>query len=204
MEEEELKLAEEEKELEDDLRANQDKHKNVRLVYEKVLENIKGICKLENKKIEEVQNNSINMNNSSMENSHELDVSQTVIKVVGPSEEDISKHFMEYLENTKTIIERLYLTVGKKEFENMLKERGEKVDTIPNTNLNKEKLKQSVSKKNIHDTKSPSHTTNNTIQTNYEYNYSDDELKEDDKKIKDEYVSMALEFKKIVRYFLLF
>lgn len=197
MEEEEFKLVQEEKELEKLLSECQDKHKLVRLVYEKVFENIKSLCRLENKRIEEVRNNSINMDNSSNENSHELDVSNTVIKVVGPSEEEVSKHFMEYLENTRAIIERLYLTVGKKEFENMLKDRGEKVDSIPNAVQNKEKLKQNLSKKNVNETKS--HTiTHHTLHTNYEYNYSDEELKEDDKRIKDEYMAMAQEFKKIV------
>lgn len=202
MEKEELDLIKEEKSLEDELREYQDKHKLVKLVYEKVFDNIKGICKLDKKKIEEVHNNSSHMNNSSNEQSNELDVSQNVIKVVGPSEEEVSKHFIEYLENTRSIIERLYLTVGKKEFQNMLKERGDRLDQPSNNNVNKEKLIKSTSKRNVHDTKSPSNVINTHTNTNYEYNYSDEELKEDDKKIKDEYLSMAQEFKKIVRFFL--
>ncbi len=199
MEEEEKKLLEEEKILEDELREFQDKHKQVKLVYEKVFDSIKGICKLEKKKIEEVQNSSIN--NSSNEQSHELDMSHYVIKVVGPSEEEVSKHFIDYLVNTRGIIERLYLTVGKKEFQNMLKDRKNKAESNLN-NLNaKEKLVKASSKKNIIDTKSLNNTNQNNIQTNYEYNYSDEELKEDDKKIKDEYNTMALDFKKIVNIY---
>jgi len=202
MEEEELELLKKEKELENELIEYQDKHKQVKLVYEKVFENIKHICKLEKKKIEEVQNSSIN--NSSNEHSNEFDVSQNIIKVVGPSEEEVSKHFIEYLENTRGIIERLYLTVGKKEFQNMLKDRGTKTESSSNNIDLKDKLVKSTSKKNIIDSKSPTHTNNNNIQTNYEYNYSDEELKEDDKKIKDEYNSMAHDFKKIVKYFTFF
>ena len=68
MEEEEKKLLFEEKELENELSEYQDKHKKVKLVYEKVFDSIKGICKLEKKRIEEVQNSSIN--NISNEQSH--------------------------------------------------------------------------------------------------------------------------------------
>ena len=85
----------------------------------------------------------------------------------------------------------------------MIKDRGERVDTISISPSNKDKLKKSVSKKNVNDTKSPTTTINN-LQTNYEYNYSDEELKEDDKRVKDEYLAMAHEFKKIVIIFFLF
>ena len=173
MEEEEMKLQKEDKELEEELKEYQDKHKQVKLVYEKVFENIKGICKLDKKKIEEVQNSSIN---NSIDNSNELDVSQNVIKVVGPSEEEVSKHFIEYLENTRIVIERLYLTVGRKEFQTMLKDRG--VDTGSSASKNKEKLTK-ANKKNVNDSKSPSNTAEKAnIHTNQEYDYSDEELKD--------------------------
>ena len=102
--------------------------------------------------------------------------SQNVIKVVGPSEEEVSKHFIEYLDNTRGIIERLYLTVGKKEFQNMLKIRGEKTNLSSNNILSlKEKSNKNNNKKNVNDSKLPITTNQNNIQTNYEYNYSDEE-----------------------------
>lgn len=199
MEAEESKLIEEEKALQKELKTIQEKHKDVKLVYEKVIENIKSICKLENKKPEEVINHSINMNNSSDGTVNEFETSQTGQKINGPSEEEMSKSFFEYLENTKIIIERLYNNVGKKEFENMLKERGDRVETIQNQPQgNREKIKASHSKKNVNESKSGANTASQTLHTNYEYDYSDEELKEDDKKIKEEYASMAHEFKKIV------
>lgn len=196
MEEEEMKLLEEEKILDDELNECKDKHKQVKLVYEKVVDSIKGICKLElnKKKIEEVQNSSIN--NSSNEHSRDLDVSQNVFKVVGPSEDEISKHFIDYLETTRGIIERLFLTIGKKEFQNMLKERKNKSENL--NPGNPKAVAKASSKKNVVEAKTNTTNQNNNIQTNYEYNYSDEELKEDDKRVKDEYNSMANEFKKIV------
>ena len=201
MEEEEKELLNDENELQEELNEYQDKHKQVKLVYEKVFENIKGICKLEGKKIEEVQNSSIN-NSASNDHSNELDVSHNVIKVVGPSEEEVSKSFIEYLESTRLVIEKLYLTVGKKEFQNLLKERGADMGTN-GTDKKNDKTKVG-SKKGVNDSKSPHNTNNANIQTNnQEYDYDDEELKEDDKKMKDEYNSMAHEFKKIVSYIII-
>ncbi len=202
MEEEELKLIEEENKLQEELFSIQDKHKDVKLVYEKVVENIKLICKLDNnsKKPEEVINHSLNLNNSSEGTLNDIEeISPT--KPNGPSEEDLAKSFFEFLENTKAFVERLYNNVGKKEFENMLRERGDRVESAhkqPQTN--REKIKERHSKKQASEAKSAANTASQTLITNYEYDYSDEELKEDDKKVKDEYSAMALEFKKLVSF----
>lgn len=203
MEEDELRLIAEEKALQKELRSIQDKHKDVKLVYEKVVENIKLICKIEAKKPEEVINYSLNMNNSSEGTLNDIEET-TQTKPSGPSEEELAKSFFEYLENAKAILERLYMNMGKKEFENMLKERGDRVETAHNQpQSNREKIKERHSKKQASESKSAAHTASQTLQTNYEYDYSDEELKEDDKKVKEEYAAMALEFKKLVRIALL-
>ena len=202
MEEEELMLITEEQALEKELRRIQDKHKDVNLVYEKVVENIKLICKLENssKKSEEVINHSLNMNNS-LEGTLP-DIEETIqTKPNGPSEEDLAKSFFEYLENAKGIFERLCVNIGKKEFENMLRERGYHVETAPNQpQNNRDKNKERQAKKQASDSKSAVNAVSQTMHTNYEYAYSDEELKEDDKRVKDEYAAMASEFKKLVRF----
>lgn len=194
--------------MEAELCSIQDKHKDVKLVYEKVIENIKLICKLDNKKQEEMANHSVNLNNTSEGNVNEFEISQTNMKPSGPCEEDLARQYFDYLENTKAVIEKLYLTVGKKEFESMLKDRGERIDNIQNQMQgNREKNKNTHSKKNVNENKSPVSTVLNTLQTNYEYDYTDEDLKEDDKKIREEYNAMAQDFKKIVnslfKFFLL-
>lgn len=200
MEEEELKLIAEEKQLQKELHKIQYKHKDVTLVYEKVVENIKSICKMDStKKQEEIINHSINMNNSSEGTINELETLQTAPKISGPSEEDLAKNFFEYLENTKGIIERLYTNVGKKEFENMLRERGDNTQqTLTKPLSQREKNKERHTKKHASEGKSSANTASQTLITNYEYDYEDEELKEDDKRVKEEYAAMAHEFKKIV------
>jgi len=201
MEEEEYILIAEEKELQNELYCIQEKHKDVKLVYEKVVENVKHICKLDNKKPEEVINHSLNMNNSYEGSLNDIeDTPQKVLKGTGgPSEEELAKSFFEYLENTKAILERLYVNVGKKEFENILKERGDRLETAHNQpQINRDKIKERQSKKQPSEFKSAANTASQTLHTNYEYDYSDEELKEDDKRVKEEYSSMAHDFKKLV------
>jgi len=116
----------------------------------------------------------------------------------------LAKYFFDYLENTKAILERLYIKVGKKEFENMLKERGDPVESAHNQpQSNREKIKERQSKKHASESKSAANTASQTLHTNYEYDYSDEELKEDDKRVKDEYAAMANEFKKLVRFIII-
>lgn len=201
MEEEELKLITEEKQLQEELHSIQEKHKDVMLVYEKVVENIKHLSKSDSnsKKQEEIINHSINMNNSSEGTVNEFETSQTALKISGPSEEDLAKNFFDYLGNTKAIIQRLYMNVGKKEFEKMLRDRGNKSEETASKPLSqREKNKERQSKKHASEGKSSANTASQTLITNYEYDYSDEELKEDDKRVKEEYATMAHEFKKIL------
>jgi len=201
MEEEELKLITEENQLQEELHSIQEKHKDVMLVYEKVVENIKHLSKADSKskKQEEIINNTINMNNSSDGTVNEFETSQLASKISGPSEEELAKNFFDYLGKTKAIIQRLYMNVGKKEFENMLRDRGNKSEETARKPLSqREKNKEYHSKKHASEGKSSANTASQTLITNYEYDYSDEELKEDDKRVKDEYATMAHQFKKIV------
>jgi hypothetical protein len=203
MEEEELHMIEEEHKLQEELFIIQNKHKDVKLVYEKVVENIKHICKMEiTKKQEEIVNHSEHINNTTEGTVNDSYISQTAaVKTSGPSEEDLAKSFFEHLETTKAMVEHLHVNVGKKEFNNMLKERGEKSESTPNKQQNKrEKNKDRQSKKHIGEGKSnPNSTASQSLITNYEYAYSDEDIKEDDKRVKEEYGVMAHEFKKIVK-----
>ncbi len=204
MEEEEFELIEEEKELQSELTLIQNKHKDVKLVYDKVIENLKLICKMDinNKKHDEVINHSINMNTSEG-TVNDLDTSLNQVKFngpVGPTDEELGKTFFDHLESTKVILERLYVNVGKKEFENMLKNRGEN-EVVQNEQKNhREKIKGSNSKNKSIEVKLSANTASHTLHTNYEYDYSDEELKEDDKKIKEEYQIMLQEYRKLVKY----
>ena len=199
MEEEEIKLIEEEKILEDELKLIQDKHKDVKLVYEKIVENIKTISKSE-KKNEEIINttNNINTENNILENEDSFYINKTQ----GPTEDQLFKVYSEYLDNTKYVVEKNFLSIDKEKFENNLREKEDRLENLPNQlGIPSEKVKGLNTKKILHDNKflpDPSRNRLNTNNTNFEYDYSDEELKEDDRKIKEEYNQIAAEYKKTV------
>ena len=104
------------------------------------------------------------------------------------------------MDNSRNLIEKNFLNIEKKDFDNLLKERGDKTETIPIQPMsNREKIKVIQTKKIIQqDNKNIGSSVINTHQSNFEYDYSDEELKEDDRKIKEEYNQIAAEYKKTV------
>lgn len=211
LEEDEEALLEEELLLSQELKNIQEKHKDVRLVYEKVTDNIKSMCKLE-KKTDETFNNSININNSgdlNINNSTNFDLENSMNKFNNQSvyDDELVKSFAEHLEQTRKNIEDTFLSCGKEKFIEMMKERGDKVDNtvsaLPKGKITKNRIgykknEKSINKKGLADT--PQHSANYVSGYN-EYDYSDDEIKEDDKKVKEEYDQIVNNYKKKVTLF---
>jgi len=214
LDEDEEALLEEEQQLSLELKTIQEKHKDVRLVYEKVTYNIKTMCKLDRKN-DESFNNSININNSSelnINNSSNLDLENSMRKynIQSAYDDELVKNFAEHLEQTRKNIENSFLSCGKEHFIKMMKERGEKVDNttspLPKGKSTKnrsgfKKSEKSISKKGAADTLQQSA---NYFSGYNEYDYSDEEIKEDDKKVKEEYDQIVNNYKKRVNDYLYF
>lgn len=162
------------------------------------------MCK-NDKKNEEFSNNSFNINQSSdfLNNDYENTV-----------DDELVKNFKDHLEYTRKNIESTFLSVGKEEFVKMMKERGEKVDNN-NVTVQKNKsyktrntLMMKKSEKNISkkDSIQNSNIASNIHVTGYnEYDYSDEEIKADDKKVKEEYDQLVNNYKKkVIMIYILF
>lgn len=204
---------EEENSLLAELKVIQEKHKDVRLIYEKVTENIKNICKIENKKQDDTTNNSININNSAEINNINYDTENSLMnnyyRNIGTGDDELVRSFKEYLDYTRKNVEMTFSNVGREEFIRMMKERGDKQETI-NASLPKnkrEKAKIAPNKKNATDKHSnikESNTTNQATNNNLyvngynEYEYFDEDNVEDDKKIKEEYDAIINNYRKKV------
>lgn len=197
MQEDEENLIAEENSLLFELKQIQEKHKNIKLVYQKVNDNIKGICKLEKyyKKIEENSFSGVLLNHS-RDSINDLDNSKNIKR--NYNDEDLTKAFQEYLIITKKSLENAFLKTEKKDYLQMIKEKGDIMKEIKSpSRINKEKVKDNRLKKVE---KNRSKESNSMKVNSYnEYDYSDDELKEDDKNLKEEYEAIAAHFRKVVR-----
>jgi hypothetical protein len=180
----------------DELKQTQEKHKNVKLVYEKVLDNIKSLCKFESKKESDTiipHDDSSAIHNNS-----------TLI-----TEDELCLNYSEFLENTKKRIDELFLIHSKDEFMDMMRERG--IQPIYNDrNFDKKQInKKSSTNLDNKVTKGDLivNTHNNTLQNskeaidyvNEEYDYYDEDVKKEDdaiRKIGDEIIKefMAIVF----------
>jgi len=210
LEEDEEALLEEESLLSQELKLIQEKHKDVRLVYEKVTENIKSMCKLDLKNENISHNNSININNSTdifnINNSSNYDLENSINKYNNQSayDDELVRNFSDYLEQTRKNIESSFLSCGKEQFIKMMNERGEKVDNtvaLPKGKNTKNRIMNKKNEKNVGKKNSMGETLQQS--TNYvtgynEYDYSDEEIKEDDKKVKEEYDQIVNNYKKRV------
>jgi hypothetical protein len=177
IEEDQTKLLKEEKSLIEELKLLQDKHRNVKMVYEKVIENIKNLCKMDKKEETIIFNES------------KIDTTQ-----IASPDEDLGKNFYDYLENTKKTFDSLIANNSKENFVKLMSEKGiepvqtERVKTKAVSNKGKpiptEKnlSKDLTSKKNLLE----------------EYDYSDDELKREDDEIKIDKDQLMKQFKEQV------
>ena len=172
------------------------------------------MCKLERKNEDTSINNSIYINNSSeLYNNHntsnnDLENSMNKFNNQSAYEDELAKSFAEHLEQTRKNIENAFLSCGKEQFIKMMKDRGEKVeenaDILPKGKINKSnRLGQRRVDKNIVVSKKsigsdiPKHSANYVTGFN-EYDYSDEDIKEDDKKVNEEYDQIVNSYKKRV------
>lgn len=182
----------------------------MRLVYEKVTENIKSMCRLDQKNESASNNNSINIHNSSdlyhNNNTSNYDLENSMNKYNNQSayDDELVRNFAEHLEQTLKNIESSFLSCGKDQFIKMMKERGENVDNtesaLPKSKSIKNRNGIKKNEKNINKKNAAEATLQST---NYvtgfnEYDYSDEEIKEDDKKVKEEYDQIVNNYKKKV------
>jgi hypothetical protein len=177
IEEDETKLLKEEKSLTEELKLMQDKHRNVKMVYEKVVENIKNLCKLDRKE------------ETFMFNESKIDTSQ----MVSP-DEDLVKNFHEYIESTKKTFDSLILNNSRENFVKLMAEKG-----IEPVQIERVKTKNISNKsKPIPTDKNLSKDLTNKKNLIEEYDYSDDELKREDEEIKHDKEQLMKQFKEQV------
>ena len=185
----------------EELKNLQDKHKNVRLVYEKVLDNIKLICKVDSKKDDNTHNLSISsniLNTNEMDNSN-ININQPI------GEDELVKLYSEFLENTKTTIDTLFLKHTKEEFMKLMKSKGIDLPVInpkSKKNNNHQSNKRQISNSGVNSEKnnlSKDLMTKPVItQANEEYAYSDEELRKEDDEIRTEKDEIMKQYKAIV------
>jgi hypothetical protein len=114
MEEDDRILIEEEKLLTQELKILQEKHKNVKLIYENIIDNIKNINKVEKK---DEKKDETNLNNSTIENKSQMDLSNIV-------EDDIIKQYNEILSNMKNKVENLFMIQTHEQFKEIMRSKG--------------------------------------------------------------------------------
>jgi len=115
-EDDETKLFNQEKELIDELKCMQEKHQYVRMIYEKVIDNIKSLCKIE------LHENLTNQSQNH-ENFH-ASIVKNDASLLTPSEDDIYHSYTDFLEKTKKKIDDLFLIHTKEEFIEMMRMKG--------------------------------------------------------------------------------
>ena len=219
IEEQDVKLMTEEKQLIEELKQLQDKHRNVRLVYEKVMDNLKIICRYDSKKEDTInitQSHIVNLNESKViDSSNFQNQSSFHIPPAQLQEEDVLKSYSDFLDTTKKTIDTLFLNHSREEFLLMMRGKGIGPTLDPNNRarptIPTSKRKQS-SAHNVNLSKmsekqlSKDLTPKPTSSGNDEYGYSDEELRKEDDEIKQEKDEIMKQFKAVVNkdFFILF
>jgi hypothetical protein len=180
----------------EELKLTQEKHKNVALSYENVVENIKSLCRLDNKRDEtNINNNSIanylNLNESKID-----PVSNQSHAYFQISEEELFKAYSEFLENTTRTFEHNFLNKTEDEFVQMMRDKGyiSQEPAKPGERSTKRKNSSEI------DRDQPSKLRDlisNYNQDDY-YSLRDDDLKREDDAFKIERDQMIKEFKEAV------
>lgn len=205
IEEEEENLIEEEKLLAEELNQIQEKHKDVRLVYEKVTENIKNITKSDPKRFDD-NSGFINNNSDFLNNSH-LDSSENYLRS-NVYDDELVKLYKDYLDSLKNTYQINFKDKDKNDLLEMLKDRKGNDSASSSRKNKKEKLKvrgKTINEKGSIKNMSKDNTYSSTIIAGYnEYEYSDEENIEDDKRMKEEYDQIVNNFKKKVKNILLY
>ncbi len=213
IEEEEENLIEEERLLAEELNQIQEKHKDVRLVYEKVTENIKNITKSDPKRFDD--NSGFINNNSDFLNNSNLDSSENYIRS-NVYDDELVRLYKDYLDSLKNTYHNNFKDKDRNDLLEMLRDRKGNLDSASSSRKNKKEKQKNRDKKNINEKGNSNSNSNNknmskdnthssTIIAGYnEYEYSDEENIEDDKRMKEEYDQIVNNFKKKVNNFIYF
>ena len=212
MEESDTQLIATEKKLQEELKLLQEKHKNVKLVYEKVVDNIKVLCKIDSKRDESTINLSQSIPNIEESKADIANFNNNVnsSQFGNIQEEEILKYYVEFIENTKTTIDNLFLKHSREVFMKLMKEK-----VIEPTNvITKPKVteKDKNVNKRVPSTSSVATEKNfqrdsrskNLFMGNEEYEYNDEELLREDDEIKQEKDEIMKQYKAIVNFYFIF
>lgn len=191
MDETEASMLKEEEELMEELKITQQKHKDVVLSYENVVENIKSLCKIDIKRDENNPNN-MSISNYLNINESKFDQSQFQGNI---SEDELLRSYSEYLENSKRSIDEYFLNKTEDEFIQMMKEKGYTL-----YNQNKSGDRSSKNKNSNNGDKDNSSKVNPNYNEDNDFNFKDDDLKREDEVFKIERDQMIKEFKEAVKY----
>ncbi len=201
LDENEAQLLQEEEELIEELKLTQEKHKNVTLSYENIMENIKSLCKLDTK--QDLSNINNNVSNSAYLNLNESKVDpafeQSLISNQY-SEEDLYKYYADFLLNIQKAFEENFLNKTEEEFIEMMKEKGYTMQQLTRTSKNGERPSiirrpTGVDKDGLQRAKE---TVIHRDSEDSEYGYRDEDLKKEDDAFKLERDLMIKEFKEAV------
>ncbi len=192
LDETEALLRKEEEELIEELKLTQQKHKDVILSYENVVENIKSLCKLENKR-EENNVNNVSTSNYLNLNESKFDQSNLHNQV---SEEELYRYYAEFLENTKRAFDDNFLNKTEEEFIARMREKGYTAHQPNKSGERSSKTKNSSNMDKEYSSKAKDSTPN--YKEDGDFNYRDDDLKKEDEVFKMERDQMIKEFKEAV------
>ena len=210
IEEQDAKLIMEEKQLMEELKNLQDKHRQVRLVYEKVMDNVKLLTKYDSKKEDTInitQSPIVNLNESKVIDSSNFQNQSSVHLLPNQLlEDELSKNYCEFLETTKKTLDSLFLNHSREEFLKMMKEKG--FEPVYESRQSKQtappKRKQSnastinLSLIGIDRQLSKDLKPKPISKENEEYEYADEELRKEDEEIKMEKDEIMKQYKAIV------
>lgn len=183
----------------DEIKTILDKQQHVKLIYEKVIDNIKVMCKLEKKPEESMNQSYVTANNTSLINVNE----SRTYEPSGLNEEEIFKSYLEFLETSKKSMDSLFLSQSREDFLNMMKEKGVDTNNTSGNNPTSSSIRNKTKKLSKRSTvismnMDKSLEKNLMTNANNEYDYSDSELKKEDKNIKDDNDDLIREYKAIV------
>jgi hypothetical protein len=172
MEEDDRKLIEEEKELTHELKLLQEKHNNVKLIYENIIDNVRNF-----EKIDKREDTALNI--STIENKSHIDLSNIV-------DDDIIKQYNDILSNMKNKVETLFMTQSHEQFKEIMRSKGYE----PASEISKSKNR--LLKNDDKDDK----LYNDLKKDKSEYERNDEILKEEDNKIYKARTNLIEEYKR--------
>lgn len=180
----------------EELKVIQEKHKNVSISYDNVIENMKSICKLDTKRDETLINNHsisnyLNLNESKIDPVSNHSFIQNTI-----TEEDVYKAYSEFLEATKKAFDENFLHKSEDDFIQLMRQKGYSSVQPTNSGERSNKRKNSSALDKDKFSKGKSAKTKNNYDD--EYSIKDNDLIREDEVFKIERDHMIKEFKEAV------